>query len=350
MMFGSKIKSRGTAFIAVLLSALLALGALAFSSGCGQSDDTTGASAGGNVTINVASLKGPTSIGLADMMDNPAGQNGITCNYDIETQADVIAGKLAQGSVDIALIPANLAATLYNKTAGSANALECLDINTLGVLYLVGEDQSVRSMSGLKGRTVYLTGKGTTPEYAVNYLLGQSGLKASDVDLEYLSEAQAVVAKVSSDRNALAILPEPFVSSALAKVPGLQRLLSLNYAWQMAKASNGSELVTGVTVARKAFIDAHPEAVAAFMAAQASSVQKASVDPASTAQAVVANNVLPITDVNLITAAIPFCSLAHITGTQMRTALSGYLKVLYKADPSSVGGKLPDYSKFLYQG
>ena len=119
---------------------------------------------------DVAALKGPTAMGMVKMMSDDAGANW---NFTIAAAADEIAPKLIQGELEIAAVPANLAATLYNKTQGK---VQVLAINTLGVLYIIENGETVQSVADLKGKTIYSAGQGATPEYALNYILKESGI------------------------------------------------------------------------------------------------------------------------------------------------------------------------------
>ena len=118
----------------------------------------------------VAALKGPTAMGMVKMMSDAPD----AYDFTISAAIDEITPKLVKGEVDIAAVPANMASVLYNNTEG---AVKVLAINTLGVLYIVENgDSGVSSIADLKGRTLYASGKGASPEYALNYLLAQNGL------------------------------------------------------------------------------------------------------------------------------------------------------------------------------
>lgn len=287
-------------------------------------------------SIRVASLKGPTSIGLADLMKRAEeGATEDTYEFTVSAAADEVAPLLIKGDVDIALVPANLASVVFNKTEGGILAI---DINTLGVLYVVASDESISSFTDLAGKTVFLTGKGATPEYVMSFLLERAGI-ASEVTLEFKDEAAEVVSALAADAAAVAVLPEPFVTAALTKNEALSRRLSLTDVWDETAADSKSRLVTGATVVRKAFLEEFPESVLAFIDEHAASVEAVNADPGTYGQ-VVAD--LGIVDAAPIaTKAIPNCNLVCITGSEMQDALSGYLEVLYGADPASVGGELP---------
>ncbi|EUB30440.1 ABC transporter substrate-binding protein [Olsenella uli] len=341
-----RLHAAAVAAVAAVLSAtLVACGGQAAPSGQPADTDARQSEAVGSVDVKVASLKGPTSIGLASFMDKAASDPGSLANaYDftVAGSADEVVPSLIQGDVDIALVPANVASVLYNKTAGGVVAL---DVNTLGVLSVVTADSGVVDFSALSGRTVYMTGKGATPEYVMNYLLERNGL-AGQVTLEFKSEATEVVQAISQDLDAVAVLPQPYVTVACAKNPSLKATIDLNDVWDAASA-DGSRLVTGVTVARREFLEGHPDAVREFVERQSASVDAANADPEGTAPLVV--NAGIVDSEQIAAKAIPGCHLVCLTGDDLRGALSGYLKTLFDADASSVGGSLPG-DDFYYAG
>lgn len=295
------------------------------------------------VEVRVASLKGPTSIGLASFM---AGAETLELNntysFTISTAADEILPAMIQGEADIALIPANVASVLYNKTEGGVSVI---DINTLGVLNVVTGDESIKAFGDLAGKTVYMTGKGATPEYTMNFLLEQAGI-ADQVTLEFKSEPTEVVQSISADPAAVGVLPQPFATAACVKNESLKAVIDLTDVWN-ATVSDGSQLLTGVTVVRNEFLAEHPEAVKEFMEQQAASVDAANADPAAVAPLVVQAGII---DAEPVAAkAIPNCHLVCVTGNDMKVSLSGYLQVLFESDPAAVGGALPA-DDFYYLG
>lgn len=287
--------------------------------------------------VRVASLKGPTSIGLVSFMDKAkkdASSLDNTYEFSISATPDEILPQVIKGGVDIALVPANAVSVLYNKTEGKVT---CLDINTLGVLSVVTGDTAVKEFKDLAGRTVYLTGKGTTPEYSMNYLLDRAGIK-DQVTLEFKSEATEVVSVLAQDATAVGVLPQPFVTAALAKNKALAAPIDLTDVWADL-AEKGSQLVTGVTIVRNEFLEEHRNAVREFLEQQKASVKAVNDDPKAAAPLVVDAGIIDAAAV--AEKAIPQCHLVCITDSEMKQALSGYLKVLADADASSVGGKVP---------
>ncbi len=293
---------------------------------------------GESVTVRVGSLKGPTSMGLVYLMEeNEAGNAANTYEFSMVTAADELLPQVINKSLDIALVPANVASTLYNKTEGQ---ISVIDINTLGVLYAVSADDSIGSIADLKEHTVYMTGKGTTPDYVFHYLLDANGMSDSDLTLEYKSEAAEVAALLKENPDAVGILPQPFVTVACTQNENLSIRLDLTKEWDALQTDSGSQLVTGVTVVRNEFLDQYPEAVETFLKEHAASTNYVNENLEEGAELVAKTGI--IEKAPIAQKAIPYCNITCITGSEMKAALSGYLQVLYDQDPASVGGALPE--------
>lgn len=265
-------------------------------------------------------------------------------NFSITAATDEVSAALIQGKTDIAAVPANLASALYNNTDGG---VQVLAINTLGVLYIVENGDSVQSAQDLRGKTIYSSGKGTTPEYALNYILRENGIDpASDVTIEWKSEQAECLSAIQNEANAIAMLPQPFVTTAQTQNPDLRVALDLTAEWDKLQADSDtpSSLVTGVVVARTDFVEEHPEAVAAFMKHYQESVDYVN-DNVSDAAQLVGN--YEIVTAEVAEKAIPECNIVFISGDEMKEKLSGYLTVLFDQNAESVGGALPDES-FYY--
>ncbi len=297
--------------------------------------------------VRVGSLKGPTSMGLVFMMEMAEG--GKTENqyeFTMVTAADELLPKLIGKEVDIALVPANVASILYNQTGGKVSVI---DINTLGVLYVMSGDASIQSMEDLRGRTVYMTGKGTTPDYVFQYLLDSYGL-TGDVALEFKSEPAEVAALLVQQPEAVGVLPQPFATVAsIQSEAKVTALLDLNQEWETAqeKEDGKSRLVTGVTVVRNEFLEEHPEAVSLFLKDHEKSAAYTKEQADHTAELVVKAGI--IEKEPIAKAALPYCSIVCITGQEMEDALKGYLKVLYDRDEKSIGGALPDDGFYYHE-
>lgn len=293
--------------------------------------------------VRIAGLKGPTTMGLVNLL--PMQEDGTAnLSYDLQLYgtADEIVPLLTKGELDMAAIPANLAATLYQKTEG---AIQVMAVNTLGVLYVVEKGDTVQSVADLKGRTILSTGKGTTPEYVLRYILTQNGIDPdNDVTIEFYSEATEVTAQMAVAGDAIAVLPQPYVTSASMQDDTLRVALDLTAEWEKVC---DTQLITGVTVVRTAYAEEHPDVVAAFLEDYAASVDAANTDLDGTAALCEEQGV--VAKAAIAKAALPECNIVCITGEDMKADVAGYAQVLYDADPASVGGAMPD-DGFYYLG
>lgn len=293
------------------------------------------------VTMRVASLKGPTTMGLVKLMQD--AEAGLTANdytFAMEGTADAISPLLIQGELDAAMIPCNLAAVLINRTEG---ALEIAAINTLGVLYVLENGDTVQSVEDLRGKTIFSTGQGTTPEYALDYVLSRNGIDPdSDVTVEFRSESTEVASAMLNDAASIAVLPQPFVTSVLMQNENVRVALSLTDEWD--KVGDGSAMITGVCVVRKAFAEEHPEAVDAFLKEYAASTEYVNANPAEAAEWIAELEI--VGNAKIAETAIPACNIVCITGEEMVTKASGYIDALYEQNPEAVGGKPADETYF----
>ena len=295
-----------------LTSLLLSLGLAMSLLACSVSAKTLSAG-----SVRIAGLKGPTTMGLVQLLSmEKAGTAALDYDLQLYGAADEIVPKLIKGELDLAAIPANLAATLYQKTNGG---IQVLAVNTLGVLYVVEKGNTVHSFADLKGRTILSTGKGTTPEYVLRYLLKKNGL--------------------DPDKDAIAVLPQPYVTAAQMKDAALRVVLNLTKEWNKVC---GTQLITGVTVVRTAYAEEHPDVVQAFLTDYEKSVNAANTDIDGTAA--LCEEVGVVAKAAIAKKALPQCNIVFRRGEEMKKDISAYLQVLYDASPAAVGGKLPDDS------
>ena len=322
--------------------------ALALFAGCGtknaasstdlpKESDMVSASPTEQVKVAVAGLAGPTSIGMIKMISEKAlNSEAYAVNYEIASAPDTLTAKLINGEVQIAALPTNSAAVLYNKTGGQ---LQFLAQNTLGVLYLVGKDSAgISSLKDLAGKTVSLSGSGGVPQYATEYLLDKAGIKGS-VTLNYLTDHASTAQALLAGDTELAILPQPFVTQVLAKDATMKILLDINKEWDAA--SGGSSVLSmGCLVVNKAFADANPEFIAEFLTQYEASVNFVNEDPAAASVMVAEAGIVP--SAQLAEKAIPYCNIVFKQAQSAKTEINGFLQVLYDFDPASIGGTMPD--------
>lgn len=284
--------------------------------------------------IRVLALKGPTGMGMAPMI----AQKDPDYSFTLAAAPEELTGSIVSGNFDIAAVPTNLAAALYQKTKGQ---VQMLAINTLGVLYVLEKGDGVQSVSDLAGRTLLSAGQGATPEYAISYILSANGV--TDARVEYKSEHNEVSALAAAGKADLVLLPQPMATALMMKDSGFRVALDVTEAFSQAARLRGSPdavLSMGGLIVRKAFAEENPAAVAEFLAAYRQSVETVNVRPDSAARDIVAAGILPSEAVAL--AAIPLSNIVYIDGQDMVRQLSPFFEILFGFNPASVGGKLPD--------
>ena len=339
---------------ALMVSALAGCGNGGSSSSASGSDSTSGSqsastSAGDTsqseayVLPDFMVLSGPTGVGAAKLMaDNEAAESydKVAASSTVEADNQAVSSALINGDVDIAAVATNVAANLYNQSEG---AVQVLAVNTLGVLYLLEKGDTVTSMADLAGKTVYATGEGANPEYVLNYLLTENGVDPADVDIQWMT-AQEVTAQMVSSEDGICMLPVPAATALMIQDSGVREALSLSEEW--STVSDG-ELAMGCIVARTDYIEENPLGVENFLRAYEESIEYMSnPDNLEEAAELVAQYGITA-NANIAKAAIPQCNLVCLTGDEMKSVLEAYYQVLFDADPTSIGGALPDAS-FYY--
>ena len=331
-------------------AALAGLAAFAADSAvCGTAHADQAQTSADDTPVRIAAMKGPTAMGMVKLMDDvDSGTVDAPYAFDILASTDELAPLIAKGDVDIACVPANLASVLWNNTDG---AVTVLAVNTLGVLYLATAGEPVESMADLAGATIYASGKGATPEYTLAYLLKANGLDPDvDVTIEWKSEHAECVSALVQDPQAWALLPQPFATTAMTKNDAIQCVFDLTAEWDAVQEKlpeeERSALLTGVTVARTAFLDEHTEAVDLFLGRYEESVDWVNANVEEAGDLVGAYNIVTA---EVAKKALPACNIVYIDGEEMKQDLAGYLKVLFDQNPKAVGGALPD-DDFYYLG
>jgi NitT/TauT family transport system substrate-binding protein len=294
------------------------------------------------VTVRLGGLKGPTSMGMVKLLeDQEKGETANKYEFTMAGSPNDLTPALLKGELDILAVPVNLGAVLYQKSEGQ---VQLAAVNTLGVLYIVEKGgETVQTLEDLKGKTLYATGKGSTPEYALAYLLAQKGMDINtDLTVDWKSEHTEVVAQMALEETAVALLPQPFVTVAAGQVENLRVALDLTKEWD--SLDNGSQLITGGLIVRKAFAEEHPEALAAFLEEYAASTAYTNEQPAEAAQLIEKYDIIKAA---VAEKAIPFCNIVCITGEEMQQIAEGYFRTLYDQNPAAVGGKMPDEAFYL---
>ncbi|MBE6777562.1 MAG: ABC transporter substrate-binding protein [Ruminococcaceae bacterium] len=310
-----------------LISILLALVLLLSLTACGVDVK--------EVKANVYGIAGPTGVGLANLMkDAKDGKGSLDYNMQLAASNDEIVAKITNKEADIAAVATNLASTLYNKTNGGVVVLA---VNTLGVLNVVAKGVQVPTIASLMGKTIYTTGQGANPEYIINNVLKNNGLKVGkDVKVEFVSQPQELVSKVVTNEKAIVIAPQPVATAITVKDKKAKILININDEWEKF---NDTKLVMGCVIARKEFVEQNPEAVEAFLEDYKASIEKTNKDIDGTAALCEEFGI--VTPAAVAKKAIPLCNIVYEDGEELKTDLSAYLEFLYKQNPKSIGGKLP---------
>ena len=287
--------------------------------------------------INLYVLSGPTGIGAMNLWAaSDAGETKNTYHITMPGANDEVVAALSKGDADIAAVATNLAATLYNKTDGGVTVLA---VNTLGVLSLLSNGQEAATVSELKGKTIYAPGQGANPEYILRYVLSGNGLDPDkDVTLRFVGEGSELLTVWQSDPEAVILAPQPVATSILMQNENAKTLFDMTEEWDKI-AGDDSTLMMGCVIVRNEFLQANPGAVELFLQEYAASIEKAQSDVEGTAALCQQYGLIP--KAALAQKAIPSCGLTFVTGAEMKTGLSGYLQVMFDANPKSVGGALP---------
>lgn len=303
--------------VAMLLALVLALGMTA----CAED------------AVNVYALKGPTGIGLVKVMNDNDG----TYDFSLVGAPDEVVAAIVSGEADIAAVPTNLAATLYNKTKGG---VQLIALNTLGVLHVLTTDESIDSLDDLRGKTIWATGQGSTPEYVLDYILTAAGLK-DEVTVEYKAEHAELATLAAAGQVDIVMLPEPHVTSVLNQNPAYRMALDVTELFEQLAAQQGDNAVLsmGCVIVRKEYAEQNPDKVAAFMDAYAASVAFVNENVDEASQMVEAQGIIPKAAV--AKKAIPNCHIVFVTGEEMKTQIAPFFQILFNANPKSVGGTLP---------
>jgi len=326
--------------LSLILALIFVFGLVACNTG--NSEETTKADSENavpdkNLDVNVTVLSGTTGMGMAKLMsDSKDGKAALKYNFTVISDATQISAGIIGGSIDIAAVPTNLASTLYKKTNGG---VQVLAINTLGVLYLIENGNTVTDIASLKGKTVYVPGQGTNPEYILKYVIEKNGMKVGeDVIFDYTyNSPDALSQAVSGGLANIALLPEPKVTVVKTQNKDLRTAIDLTAEWDKV-AAKGS-LVQGCIIARKEFVDAHKAEINAFLDEYKASVEYIDTNLDDASEKIASAGILP--KAQIAKAAIPNCNIIYAEGAEMKAALAEFYKILYSVEPKAIGGAIP---------
>ncbi len=335
-------------YVAVVLAAVLSLMMLA---GCGQTEVTSSdVKPVEKADVNVTAIAGPTGVGMVSLMEKNeegAAANNYTFNLVSDPQQAVAA--VTKGTADIAAVPTNLASTLYKKTDGK---VQVLAVNTLGVLYMLENGNSIKTVRDLVGKTIYTSGQGANPEYILRYVLEKNGIDPDkDVTIKFVADNDELAAAVLTGTAQVAMVPEPKVTACRAQAKAKDKTpanIVLNMTEEWDKVADGeSKLMMGCVIARTDFVKENPDAVKAFLTEYKASIDAVKADVDAAATLCEKHKVIP--QAAMAKQAIPNCNLVYVDGADMKAQLGGYLNVLFSYNPAAIGNAVPTEG-FYYGG
>ena len=292
--------------------------------------------------LEVAALNGPTGIGMVQMLEEMEGAENPKYNIALYQSPDEIVGKVVSGELDIACVPSNLGAVLYNKTEGG---IKLLGMNTLGVLYIVENGQTVQNIEDLKGKTILSSGKDSTPEFVLNYILNEAGLvPGEDVTVEFMGNHSDIASKLMAEEGTIALLPQPFVTTVLAKNENIRMAIDVNEAWNNL---NQMDLPMWIIIANANVVKDNAKGIEAFLKDYETSVKFVDENLEDAAALVEKFGIVP--NAALAKVAIPKCNIVYRDSSASKDSLNKFYEILEQANPKAVGGKLPDEAFYTLQ-
>jgi len=289
------------------------------------------------VIVNIAGLQGPTSIGMIKMIDEkPSLGTNVASNYQVVKTPDVLLSKILSKEIDIATVPTNLAAIIYNKGVDYKIAA----MNTWGVLYLIGSEENINQWKDLKGKTIYSVGKGTTPDIAARYILEKNGLNfEKDLTIDYTMAHVELAQAVAAEKVKLAILPEPFVTMAISKNPKVNIVFDIQKEWDKASGSNGAFPQTCLMV-KEELVSKNPAIVDKFLSEYKESIEWVNVNKAQAGKLVEKNGIG--IKAKIAETAIPRCNIRYEDAQTAKAKVESFFKIIFNYSPKDIGGKIPN--------
>lgn len=319
-----------------LLCVVLSLALLLSFAGCGEAKVQTG-------EMNVYVLSGPTGIGALNLWEKAESAETLnTYNFTLTGANDEIVSAVSKGEADVAAVATNLASTLYNRTEGGVTVIA---VNTTGVLYMLTNGEEINSIADLKGKTIYSPGQGANPEYILRYVLKGNGIDAEkDVTVKFVAEGSELLTVWANDPTAVIMAPQPVATNLKMKNENAETVFDMSEEWGKISGDE-SKLFMGCVIVRNEFLKENKGVVDTFLKEYKESIEKAISDVEGTAALCENRGIIP--KAAIAKQAIPYCGLTFVDGKELKEGLSGYLKVMYDANPKSVGGKLPE-DNFYY--
>lgn len=294
--------------------------------------------------MNVYVLSGPTGVGAANLWEKSEnGQTENKYNFTLATANDEIVAAISNKSADIAAVATNLASSFYNRTDSQVTVLA---VNTTSVLSILTKGEKLEKITDIKGKTLYMFGQGANPEYILRYVLKENSIDADkDIKIRFVADAKELPAVWAKDKDAVIMAPQPVATNILIKYEDAQISFDMGEEWNKVSGEESS-LLMGCVIVRNEFLNQNKEAVDIFLKEYKESIEKALSDKENTGALCEKYKIIP--SAAIAVKAIPYCGLTYIDSAEMKTKLSGYLKVMHTFNAKSIGGKLPA-DNFYYE-
>lgn len=289
--------------------------------------------------IRIGVLSGPTAMGALKLWND----NDPRYEFTLYTSPDLILPDITAGKLDIAALPTNNAAAFYNANGKDTRVIA---LNTLGVLYLLDATGTVKSLSDLAGKTVYVPNAGSNPEYIVRHILEKNNINAT-VETSIVQPA-AIQQELLKGTIEIAVLPQPAATATVVNAKTNKNMdismSDLSAEWNKIETT---PIAQGCLLASAEFCEEHPRALKDFLEKYEASVSymnnAENLDAA--ADLVVAKGILP--KAAIAKKALPQCAITYMDGADMKETLEAFYGILHSYAPQSIGGEIPD-ATFYY--
>ncbi len=292
------------------------------------------------ITYRIATLKGPSSMGMIKLIDSLKSSTNSKIEVIILNEPIQVRKMMLDGTADFAILPTTMAAIVYNKGMD----YQLVGIPVWGTLSLLGIDSTITQWSQLKGKRIHVMAKGMTPDVMFRYLLLKNGVNPdTDVTIDYSFPTHIDMASaVAAGKVELGVLSEPLASQVLQKRSNVRLIFDFNDEW---RKQQGSPIAFTAFMVRKDLAKNN----SALVDEIANGYEKSSVwvnqNPDSAADLMVKYEVLPNREIAL--QAIPRSNLKFVRAREIKNQINDYLNVFYQMNPDIVGGKIPD-EEFIY--
>ncbi|MBE6123966.1 MAG: ABC transporter substrate-binding protein [Erysipelotrichaceae bacterium] len=300
-------------------------------------------------TVDVYMPDGAPALAMAKLMYEKYTTKGYTVKYHI-VASETITSHITNGDADIAIVPTNAAANLYNK----GNKIKIVSSNTWGLLYMVGNANNttpITDLNSLKGEVVGIIGQGQVPDLVFKYILKANNIEyvASDtaidnkVALKYFADGPSMIPLLKQKQLKYGILGEPAVSTSVANA-STSIVLDIQSAWQEASGQSSSYPQASLVV-KSSFLENHSDFINSML------------EELETSNTWILDNIDKLNDtlkdhgsttnISYTVEILQRCNIRLVKGIEMKTAVNAFLDSIYSIVPNSIGGQLPNDS-FYY--